>query len=56
MADALTTARGKNCVIIVLKDKVKQTEIPKQFRKYLVLKSTYIDGTTNTEQIEEKIR
>ena len=56
MADSLASGGRKNFIIIILKEKLKPNDIPKQFRKYLMLKNIYIDGTKNTDQLQDKLR
>ena len=56
MADSLVAGGRKQLIVIILKEKLKQKDIPKEFRKYLMLKNIYIDGTKNTDQLQDRLR
>ena len=55
IADKMAVAGRKNFIIIILKEKLKLKEIPKEMKKY-ILTRTYIDGTKHPDRIVNKLR
>ena len=55
LADAETMNERKNFINIVLKDKLKMKELPKELKTYLVT-YTYINAIKNTDQVEKQVR
>ena len=55
IADAEAVNGRKNFIVIVLKDKLKLDELPRELRTYMRT-NTYIDGTKNIDKVVKRIR
>ena len=47
--------KRKNLIVVILIDKLKKKDLPKELREYLKLTS-YIDATEDTENVTELLR
>ena len=55
IADAEAVNGRKNFIIIVLKDKLKVKDLPRELRTYMRT-YTYIDATKNTDKLIKRLR
>ena len=55
IADAEAVHGRKNFIIIVLKDKLKIKDLPRELKTYMRT-YTYIDATKNTDKLVERLR
>ena len=55
IADTEAVNGRKNFIIIILKDKLKITNLPRELKTYLKT-YTYIDATKNTDKLVEGLR
>ena len=55
IADAEAVNGRKNFIIIVLKEKMKIKDLPRELRTYMRT-YTYIDATKNTDKLIKRIR
>ena len=55
MADAETVNGRKNFIIIVLKEKMQISKLPKELKTYMRT-YTYIDATKNMDKLMKRLR